>query len=343
MNVKKMLRMALAAMLVCCWMFAGTASAQDDDIWGDYSTPTEISIPEPESSSGSSSASPGWEPMSDLEEPAVKNTPEKAKKEPKPEKAPKVKAEKTPKPAKEPKAASADDERTLNIFANLGYGFGIGAYLLREVNVIDDGGDVNKDYHMNMADGLKFEIGAGYMAAPNLEARFSVDFNFGLFTPKFENTVTPSIGTTTTEYVVDYSYWSWGVRAMAVPAFEMLELLDMYAGAGLSLNFAYGKVDSTTTVNDGDPNTNTNDAWDMRFSPALGFCGVIGFVLPVSEVMDFVGELQFESKSFNLKTLYRKTGEISYKQDSPNHGDAPPKYSGSNWGIRAGIRYWIPL
>jgi len=344
MNVKKTFSPISVALLLCCGIFAGTALAQDEDIWGDYnySSPTEMSMPESE-------PAPGWEPLSDLEEPAATDKPAKAAKQ-KPAKAPKPakppKAAKAPKPPKEPKSApSGGDDRTLNVFANAGAAFGIGGYLVGEVNTLATGGSTvndNKDYYMNMGQGLRFEIGAGYMATPNLEARFSVDFNIGLLAPKIEER---SPGDR--QDVIDYSYFSWGIKAMAAPQFEVLELFDMYIGAGLNLNFAYATRDSTYTQ----ANANLNTVYDMQFSPAVGFCGAIGFILPLSDVMDALGELQFESKSFAISKQVLKSysgqtppsDEIVYEKNAGDDRFAPPLYSGSNWGIRVGIRYWISL
>jgi hypothetical protein len=356
MNVKKTFSAVSAAIALCCGVFAGTAIAQSDDLWGDYnsSSTTEMSMPE-------SDTPAGWEPLSDLDEPAAKNKPAKAAKS-KPEKTPK--AAKAPKPAKEtkPKAAPVGEEdRTLNVFVNTGWGFGIGGHLLREVSATGTGNgptvNENKDYYLHMGKGLKFEVGAGYMAMPNLETRFSVDFNFGLGAPTIKERIFND-ATTPLEIIrdekVDYkSLFSWGVRVMAVPQFEMLELIDMYLGAGLSLNFASGTIDTTFNYQDG---TYDNTVYDMQFVPAMGFCGLVGFVYPLSEMTDFFGELQFESKSFTLRTEklksnYRKPGstisqpdgEITYEENKGGALRAPPKYSGSNWGIRAGLRFWFAL
>ena len=347
-NVKKTFSAVSAAIALCCGVFAGTAIAQSDDLWGEYnsSAPTEMSLPESETPAG-------WEP---LEGPDSNNKPAKAAKS-KPEKTPK--AAKAPKPAKEakPKAAPVGGEdRTLNLFVNTGFGIGQGGYLLREVNKATIGGRVvndDKDYYLNMGQGLKFEAGAGYMATPNLEARFSVDFNLGLFAPKIEESTrsnaNPNDIASTNE--INYSYFSWGVRVMAVPQFEVLEMLDMYLGTGLSLNFTYGTRDSSYTTQ----TRNANTVYDMKFAPAIGLCGIAGFVLPLSETMDFLGELQFESKSFTItKQVLRDgytpadaspTSVITYKTNDNGNGinNAPLKYPGSNWGIRAGLRFWFAL
>ena len=350
MNVKKTFSAVSAAIALCCGVFAGTAIAQSDDLWGDYnsSSTTEMSMPE-------SDTPAGWEPLSDLDEPAAKNKPAKAAKS-KPEKTPK--AAKAPKPAKEakPKAAPVGEEdRTFNVFINTGFGIGHGGILLDEVNTIPDnsGGTANKtkDYYMNMGEGLKFEVGAGYMAMPNLETRFSVDFNFGLFAPNVKKRT--FAGNNTVDYATDYSYWSWGIRVMAVPQFEVLEMLDMYLGSGLSLNFVGGGIDSSRTTTT-PPNTTTQNAvkHNLEFDPAVGFCGIVGFTLPLSDMMDFFGELQFESKSFTLNTLKFKESdppnpnrdgtETQYEKNNTIL-DAPPLYPGSNWGIRAGLRFWFAL
>jgi hypothetical protein len=294
-----------------------------------------------------SDAPTGWEPLSGSEEPAAKNKPEKTAKPEKPQK-----EAKTPKTAKESKpktASSAGDDRNFNIFVNLGpwaFGQGGGWFEPSGFFIYSMTDKDYKDYYINMGEGLRFEAGIGYMAMPNLETRYSVDFNFGLFAPKVEYTLdninTP--GATPGDYTIDYSYFSWGLKIMAVPQFEMLELLDMYLGAGISLNFAYGTKDSTFV--DAATKTSASTVYEMQFSPAvLGFCGLVGFVLPLSETMDFLGELQFESKSFTLKREHTDTDGISDNLYEKNDKDFParPVFPGSNWSLRAGLRFWFGL
>jgi len=331
MDVKKMFGAISAALVLSCGIFVGTALAQDDDLWGDsYSSPTEMSMPEPD-------PAPGWEP---LETPAS-DKPGKAAKQ-KPAKPPK--AAKPPKEARPKTAPSAGDDRTLNVFVNTGAAFGIGGQLEREVNTAGH----DKDSYINMGQGLRFEAGAGYMATPNLETRFSVDLNFGLFAPTVEQYNAPL------NQIEEYSYFSWGVKIMAVPQFEVLELFDMYVGAGMSLNFAYGDRDSSNMEPSGPGNspTRVNSTFDRQFSLFNpGFCGLFGFILPLSDEIDFLGELQFESKRFILnkekvtssdKATNNWPSNIDYKKDDRQYA-APPKYSGSNWGLRIGVRYWISL
>ena len=338
-NVKKTFSAVSAAIALCCWVFADTARAQSDDLWGDYnsSAPTEMSLPESE-------APAGWEP---LEKPAANDKPAKAAK---PEKSPKT--AKAPKEARPKAAPVGGEDRTFNIFVNTGVGlwFGQGGYLVRELDgnssgyprVIDD----SQDYYINLGQGLRFEAGAGYMATPNVETRFSVDFNFGLLAPTVEYSLADG------KYTVDYSYFSWGAKVMAVPQFEMLELFEMYVGAGVSLNFAYGTRDSTFIQQS--TNYNSNTIYEMQFDPIMGFCGLIGFISPLSDMMDFLGELQFESKSFTLNKQRMKDhkpliqgssndpGDEEYKKDDRAYA-ARPFYPGSNWGIRVGLRFWFGL
>jgi hypothetical protein len=335
-NVKKTFSAVSAAIALCCGTFAVSAHAQSDELWGDYnsSAPTETSLPESE-------APAGWEP---LEKPAANDKPAKAAK---PEKSPKTaKAQKEARPKAAPVGG---EDRTLNFFINTGWGFGQGGHLVGEVNTYFPGsgagvGD-NKDHYMNIGQGLKLEVGAGYMATPNLETRFSADFNFGLFAPKIERRRSEGAD------VVDFSYWSWAARVMLVPQFEVLELFEMYVGTGLSLNFAYSTRDSSFT--DANSSFTSKTVYDMQFfKPGLGLCGLVGFILPLSEEMDFLGELQFEGKSFTLNkqvvkeytapnTINTPTN-IIYEKDEREY-TAKPLYHGSNWSIRVGLRFWFGL
>jgi opacity protein-like surface antigen len=235
----------------------------------------------------------------------------------------------------------------LNLFGSLGAGFGIGGYNVGSMNEYHGGGGSSikntTDHYINLGQGLKVEAGAGYMAMPDVEMRFSVDVNIGLFAPTTGDKYSPDPGS----IEVKNRYYSWGVKIMAVPQFEVLEMFDMYVGAGLGLNFAGSSYDSTWAAG----GTEFKTTYNREFSPALGFSGIAGVIIPFSDEISLYGELQFEAASFTLNKLKLKdyspkiptftpTDKV-YEKDDNADNNTPPKYPGSNWSIRAGVKIWV--
>jgi opacity protein-like surface antigen len=308
----------------------------------DYPADDPAPAPAPEPSTNSWDSSP--EPAPAAARPASAPKPAKAAKPappPKAPKAPKVKAEKAPKAA----PVTADDG-TLNIFGSIGAGFGIGGYsvgaMQEYLGAVGNSTVTSNKYHdINFGEGINIEIGAGYMVVPNVEMRFSVGGNYGLLAPTTGRK--GSTGNAPGTEDVKNSYYSWGIKTMVAPKFEILELLEVYVGAGLSLNLAGSSYDSTY-IRDNGAIAKVN--YERQFSPAVGFCGAGGIFFPLSDEMSFYGEVQFDAVNFTLNRLKPvKEENITSNPDDINYRDsnrpAPPMYPGSNWSLRAGIKLWV--
>jgi opacity protein-like surface antigen len=279
-----------------------------------------------------------------------------AKPAPAPKPANAAKPPKAPKAQKAPKTAPVTaDDGTLNIFGNLGWGLGMGGYYIGSTDAYVNSQDAQtnelkstKDHYMNLGQGLRAEAGAGYMLSSNVEGRASVDVNIGLFAPKTGKEYPPNANNENSVVLEDTanSYYSWSIKLLAIPQFEVLEMFDMYLGAGLSLSFAGSSYNTTLKRTN---NATYTTAYDREFSPALGFCGIAGMLFPLSEEMSFFTELQFDVVSFQLNNLKYKSHSPpnsnigtppNYEKNSKN-GDAPPKIPGSNVSLRAGIKLWV--
>ncbi len=239
-------------------------------------------------------------------------------------------------------ALGASAQNTLNLFGDIGYGFGMGSYYLGTSNENQE----TNDHFLNLGHGAKLELGVGYMAAENLETRVSVDMSFGWPSPEIKTR--SSSGVTQNDLTSDYSYFSWGIKTLIAPHFEALELLDVYVGVGLGLNFATSSF-TNTLVSTQAQTTTTYEAVFKNVTPAsLGFIGVAGFTLPMSDLLSAFGEVRFESMNFKLKETRMESntsdlyapGDTYYEEDVQDR-DPPPNIPGNNWGIRAGLKLWL--
>ncbi|MDG5814385.1 hypothetical protein QA601_04800 [Chitinispirillales bacterium ANBcel5] len=231
----------------------------------------------------------------------------------------------------------------VNIFSSTGYGFGMGGYYLGSSNTFFEDRETpleTNDHFLNLGQGLKFEIGAGYMLMPFLEGRVSFDLSLGVPSPTIESERTNEIFEDTT---TDYRFSSWGLRAALAPHFEILELLDMYLGVGLALNFASASFERTIIETDEEPMIGEVK---YNFSPSLGFMGFLGFEIPVMEYfLYFFSEIRFEQINHKLESTEVVSGEpfehpITYTEDDVER-NPPPNVPATNWGIRVGLKYWI--
>ncbi|MFP4012594.1 MAG: hypothetical protein ACLFVQ_00785 [Chitinispirillaceae bacterium] len=245
-------------------------------------------------------------------------------------------------------AISASAQNVLNLFGDVGYGFGMGSYYVGSSNSVDDGARKTEDHFLNLGHGGKLELGLGYMAAENVETRFSVDLSFGFPTPDINSTLSNS--TEAYDTTSDYSYFSWGIKVLVTPHFEILELLEVYVGTGLGLNFATSSYEQSVAVTVANETSRYEATFKNETPAALGFIGVAGFTLPLSDFLEVFGEARFEPMNFKLKEVSVENAE-GYEEDSapdPAYYEEnvvdrlpPPNIPGTNWGLRAGLKLWL--
>lgn len=253
-------------------------------------------------------------------------------------------------------AISASAQNVLNLFGDVGYGFGMGSYYVGSSNSVDGGARETEDHFLNLGHGGKLELGLGYMAAQNLETRISVDLSFGFPSPNINSTLSSSTGSFDT--TSDYSYFSWGIKALVTPHFEILELLDVYVGTGLGLNFATSSYQRSVTVTEDNITSRFKATFKNETPAAFGFIGVAGFTLPLSDLLQVFGEARFEPMNFKLKQVSVEDTE-GYVIDNDINNDEnrapdpvyyeenvvdrapPPNIPGTNWGLRAGLKLWL--
>lgn len=240
-------------------------------------------------------------------------------------------------------------QNLLNVYADIGYGFGMGGHFLGSSNTfLEEGLTESEDQFLNLGRGLKLELGTGYFLTPYMEGRVSLDFTFGVPSPTVQSKRKLN-DVTTHDTLFEYSYFSWGFTTIVAPYFEVLELIDAYLGVGLIFNFASAGYDLTISqLQDGSLVEHYAEVdFDVPF--ALGFTGLMGFELPLSSYLYFFSEIRFEQ--INRKIREEKVTEISselqdfvetihYERDAVDR-NPPPNIPASNWGLRFGLKLWL--
>jgi len=234
----------------------------------------------------------------------------------------------------------ASGDETLNIFGSFGAGFGMGGELYSsytQETAISPQEDV-KDRFFNYGSGVKLDAGCQYYLMENLALQGSFGYSVGLQF-KDEKAINGVSTTTTT-----FHRHLFGLKALVVPRFEVLDLLDLYAGAGLG--FFWNACPFKTTVK---TTPGTQEASGKIIShPALGLLGEFGVNYPLNDKLTLFGEVGFEQISFDLgKYVVEKsnlsltsTGTQYYSKNDANNLD-PKNVPGSNFQIRAGVRFTL--
>jgi len=229
----------------------------------------------------------------------------------------------------------------LDLYANLGYGIGMGGML--ETSVTSNNATITKieDKYFNYGQGIKLEGGANIYIAEKLPIQAGLIFSFGV--PGFNTeSSTTLLGITTTDET-EWNFSTFGVKALIAPRFEILELLDMYAGVGMGLYF--GSLNYKTTETSVGTFTENGS---YKSAPSIAFLGSLGADFPIADMISLFGEIGFEQMAFVwTKQIIEKTTirnhspqTIIYEKNATNL-PAPVKVPGANWQLRAGIRFSI--
>ncbi len=234
-------------------------------------------------------------------------------------------------------SAHAEDE-TLNIFGSVGAGFGVGGRLYRSTESINNNTTVT-DRFFNYGSGAKFDLGCQYFMMENVALQTSFGYSVGL---PFEQKSVVALNTT----ITTYKGHMFGVKAMIVPRFEILELLDLYTGVGLGFFWNSRPFKAVSVTEIGQTEISQEAKGKITSKPALGFLGQLGADYPLNDNLTLFGEVAFEEVSFNLSKFKVEESSIpGISSDTYLENDAsnlpPEKVPGSNWQIRIGVRYSI--
>ncbi len=234
----------------------------------------------------------------------------------------------------------------LNVYGNVGYGFGMGGYFVGSSNTFLDEEEVSastEDHFLNLGHGVKFELGCGVMLLPFLEARVALDLTQGAPSPTINSF--RSIDDATQDTVIDYSYSSYGLRVIFAPYFEVFDLVYMYIGTGIVFNSVRSVQEITITTTEPDQLQTATLVNEIPL--AIGFTGVTGFELPLTETISFMGEIRFEQMNHKLMRQRVDTvfnfpdmRTVTFEQDDVER-EPPPNIPGTNWGVRVGLKVWV--
>jgi opacity protein-like surface antigen len=235
-------------------------------------------------------------------------------------------------------SASLDTDSRFGLFAALGYGFPVGGRYLGDSELSREaGGDPveEEDHFINVGQGMKIEAGVSYRFLERVRARVGVQFSGGV--PRVE-IVEENPARVTTE---NYRWAMWGIKALVVPRFEVLELLDMYTGAGLGVFFTSASYNVTRTGG-------LTAQVDFENSPTIGFLGLFGVDFPIADNIVLFGELNLEAMRVTTREArihdsdfdhgeYR--AETIYYEDDATDREPRPRTPGTNVALRAGVRF----
>jgi len=228
----------------------------------------------------------------------------------------------------------AENNETLNVYGSMGLGFSTGGKLFSSFKTNDVPGGVDtteeKDSYFNFGRGLKLDLGIQYFLMPNIALQAGLGISGNIPRLKtFQETSDLKINTT-------YKSSLWGLKALIVPHFEVLELITMYTGVGIGFFWNSWKYEQKVVTQVGElSNTETMDG-KIKTSAKFGLLGLAGANFPLSDLFTLYGELAFEQLSFTTKKNILDNKTVVYEKDS--NLPAPERIPGSNWQLRFGVK-----
>jgi hypothetical protein len=219
----------------------------------------------------------------------------------------------------------AQQEKSLSIIGSFAGGFGLGGYYQGSLIKLS-GGVISerKDQYINYGEGIKVEAGAHYRLMDHLGCEGVLGYTWGV----------PTIKTSNGMETETYSRSMFGIKVLAMPQVQVLDLIDVYAGFGFGLFFGWMKWVRPSSAFEG----------EYKTSPAFAYCGSLGAEYPIIPELILYGEIAIEQMNFNV--LRSRTTDSSveqvYEQNSTANNILPPlKVPGSNVALRAGVRFPI--
>jgi hypothetical protein len=229
-----------------------------------------------------------------------------------------------------PQAASAGSyraasDKSLSIIGSFAGGFGLGGFYQGSLETMSGGVVTDrKDQYVNYGEGIKLEAGAQYRLMDHLDCQGVLGYTWGV----------PVIKVTNGNQTETYSKSMFGIKVLAMPKVQVLDLIDVYAGFGFGLFFGFMSWENPATAFKGEYKTN----------PAFAWCGSLGAEYPIMTELIAYGELGMEMMNFNVMRS-RSTDsslEMVYEQNSTALNIRPPlKIPGSNIALRVGVRFPI--
>ncbi len=229
---------------------------------------------------------------------------------------------------------SAQKNETLNVYGSMGIGISSGGKLYSSIKTSTSGITIDtseeKDSYFNFGRGLKMDLGIQYFLMPNIALHAGLGFSGNIPRLKtFQESSNLKVNTT-------YRSTLWGLKALVVPHFEVLELITMYTGVGIGFFWNSWKYEQKIVTEIANLSSNETIDGKIKTSPKLGFLGLAGANFPLSDLLTLYGELAFEQVSFTTKKSIEGNNTTVYEKNS--NLPAPERIPGSNWQFRIGAR-----
>lgn len=235
----------------------------------------------------------------------------------------------------------------IKIYGDIGWGFGFGGlntYGEADFASVDfdqhsftsvtrnEFGQISEqeDHYVNYGSGFRLNVGGEFQVMDRLWIRTQGSWIAGI--PQLdvvsENIQLNTRSTTT------YARNVLGFEIVVVPRFMIVDLLEAYVGVGPGLFFGWMTYETTGNALEG----------KIKTKPAFALTGLFGADYPITDVLDLYGEIGFEAMTFvgESQTFTDDNEQLNFEKDSEADNVAPPpKFPGSNLGIRFGVRYSI--
>lgn len=241
----------------------------------------------------------------------------------------------------------AQTNEKFNCYGSIGYGFGSGGQLFSSTTIENTDTTERKDRYLSYGQGVKFDFGLQYFMMENVALQVGFNYTPGVPGIKTEYSRDVSVAGITSRILdstVEYHRHMFGLKAMVVPRFEILELLDMHTGVGIGFYWNALSYETTRTIAD----TSQTEKGSIKSAPSLGLNGLIGVDYPLNDLLSLFGEVGFDMTSFRwTKQKIKETGitgnsngSYNFEKDTPNQRP-PLRVSGSSWRLSFGVRYII--
>lgn len=230
--------------------------------------------------------------------------------------------------------AIAQNYETLNVYGSIGFGIPTGGQLYPSIKTNQDVVVEEKDSYFNFGRGLKLDLGAQYFVMENIAIQAGLGISGNVPRLKTFNETSDLKENTT------YRSSLWGLKALVVPHFELLELVTMYTGVGIGFfwnSMKYERKDET--IMGGEVISSVTTKGKIKTSPKFAFLGLAGVNYPLTDLISLYGEVAFEQMSFTIKKQVEGNNTIVFEKDS--NLPSPVRIPGSNWQLRLGVRYSV--
>lgn len=226
---------------------------------------------------------------------------------------------------------AAQKSGTFNVFGGVGFGIATGGQLFSSMRTSINDTLEEEDSYFNFGRGLKLDLGMQYFLMDNiaLQAGMGISGNAPRL-ETFNETPVSKINTT-------YRSSLWGLKALIVPHFEVLELITMYTGVGVGFFWNSWKYEKDIEIEIAGVTTKRTVEGKIKTNPKLALLGLAGVDYPISDLLTAYGEVAFEQMSFTTKKSVEDNQTTVYEKDSDL--EAPQRVPGSNWQIRFGMRF----